>query len=68
MDGGGGQVVRAVHARVDGEQEADEDLVGEHQHGLRHVEAVTRKGGRRDRPAGQALPQSGSGAFVQALL
>ncbi len=40
-----------MHARVDGEQEADEDLVRKHQRGLRHVEAVPGERRRRHGPA-----------------
>lgn len=61
VNGGGGQVVRAVHARVDGEQEADEDFVGEHQRGLCHMEAVPCKGGRRNRPAVRKCGVLGAG-------
>lgn len=44
----GEQVIGPVQAGVDGEQEADQDLVGKHQRGLRHMEAVaSKRRGRR---------------------
>jgi hypothetical protein len=47
VDDGGEEVVCAVHAGVDGEQEADQDLVRKHQRSLCHVEAVSCEGCRR---------------------
>lgn len=44
-------VVEPVQADVDGEQEADEDLIGEHNDSLYHVEAVASEGGGHSGPA-----------------
>ena len=44
-------VIDAVHADVDREQKADQDLVGKDKNCLQHMEAVSCKGCRYRRPA-----------------
>lgn len=51
VDDGSEEVVRAVHAGVDGKQEADQDLVRKNNRGLRHVETVACEGCWHIRPA-----------------
>jgi hypothetical protein len=44
MNNGGPDVVRPVKANVDGEQEADQNLIRKHNRGFHHMEAVPREG------------------------
>ena len=50
VDDGGEEVVQAVQAGVQGEEEDHNDFVGEHNRRLHHMEAVAREGCGRGRP------------------
>jgi hypothetical protein len=44
------KVIGPVHASMDGEQKADQDLVGKHNHSLQHMKAVSSEGRGYRRP------------------